>query len=215
MMLLLWLACGGTEPVRKTTDVAAPVVEEEPGSDTPSDALPEISESELGDAVIEPSDTTVGRQLKRMTIPQARDSMKQISGNIVWGDDDESNWDAYADTLGVADYQLRVESDRSPSVMFQKFLDDASSHTCGAWVQAPDTTFFQIDDPTSVDRSDVRANIVGLRWQIQGKAKDASAAIIDDYEQLFYLASERADSHLTAWQTVCVAMFTHPDFFMY
>ena len=215
MIWLFWLACGVTDSVEKTGGGAAPVVEDAPEGSSPSDSLPGISESELGDGVIERPDERTGRQLKRMTIPQVRDSMKQIGGGIPWGDEDASNWDEYADTLGVADYQLRVESDRSPSVMFQKFLDDAASHTCSEWVAAPDSTFFVIDDPTSLERTDVRANIVGLRWQIQGKARDPFALIVDDYEQLFYLAHERAESHLTAWQTVCVAMFTHPDFFMY
>ena len=99
--------------------------------------------------------------------------------------------------------------------MFQKFLDDAATYTCLAWVTAADTTFFTADDPASTSRDDVRSNIVGLRWQVQGKAKDDTAPIIDDYEQLFFTAHERSESHEVAWQTVCVAMFTHPDFFMY
>ena len=214
MILLFWLACGTTDPVTKPTEGAAVTAEPEVGHG-PSDSLPDVSESELGEGVVDAPDVSTGRQLKRMTIPQVRDSMKQISGNIPWGDDDASNWDAYADTLGVADYQLRVESDRSPSVMFQKFLDDAATDTCLAWVGAEDGTFFAADDPTSLLRSDVRANIVGLRWQVQGKAKDDSAPIIDDYEQLFFTAYERSGAHERAWQTVCVAMFTHPDFFMY
>jgi len=100
-------------------------------------------------------------------------------------------------------------------VMFQKFLDDAATSTCLGWLQAADSTFHSIDDPTSMERDDLRSNIVGLRWQIQGKAKDASVPIINDYEDLFILSYERTESIESAWQTVCVAMFTHPDFFMY
>ena len=206
MIFLLWLACSTTDPVGKRS---------EPTPEPPSEVLPEVSESELGEVIIEPSEALPRRQLKRMTVAQARDSMMQISGHIPWGDEDESNWDVYADTLGVADYQLRVESDRSASVMFQKFLDDAATATCAGWVTATSSSFFSIDDPTSIQRADVRANIVGLRWQVQGKAKDDSALIIDDYEQLFFTAHERAASVEIAWTTVCVAMFTHPDFFMY
>jgi len=32
---------------------------------------------------------------------------------------------------------------------------------------------------------------------------------------LFVKVHQRTDSTDTAWTTVCVAMFTHPDFFMY
>lgn len=204
MIVLLWLACSSVDPVK-----------EKPGPDPVPEVLPDITESELGEVIIDRTVAPSRRQLKRMTVAQARDSMAQISGNIVWGDEETSNWDEYADTLGVADYQLRVESDRSASVMFQKFLDDAASATCLEWTMTSGSSFFTADDPTSMSRADVRANIVGLRWQIQGKVRDDSAAIIDDYEALFFKAHERTDSLDLSWQTVCVAMFTHPDFFMY
>jgi hypothetical protein len=150
-----------------------------------------------------------------MTVAQARDSMEQIAGGVPWGDEDDSDWDAYAETLGVADYQTRVESDLSPSVMFQKFLDDAAGATCAGWIAAEGSHFHTIDDPSSTDRADIRANITGLRWKIQGKSRDAADPIIDDYETLFVKVHQRTDSTDTAWTTVCVAMFTHPDFFMY
>jgi len=150
-----------------------------------------------------------------MTIAQVRDSMVQISGGVAWGDVDDSDWDTYSDTLGVADFQLRVEHDRSPSVMFQKFLDDAASATCSGWLRAEGSHFFSIDDPESIAREDVRTNILGLRWKIQGKSKATEDVVVGDYEQLFFTVHMRTDSTESAWQTVCVAMFTHPDFFMY
>ncbi len=207
MILLLFLACNGGDP-------ASPkgTVEPEP---TP-DVLPDIDDVALGDIIVERLDATSSRQLKRMTVAQARDSMERISGGIQWGEEGrDSNWDEYADTLGVADYQLRVKSDRTPSVMFQKFLDDAATETCLEWIQSEGSSFYSIEDPTLMTREAVRSNIVGLRWQIQGKAKDETALIIDDYEKLFFKAHQRTDSLDFSWQTVCVAMFTHPDFFMY
>ena len=210
MILLLILACNSDEAA-KTSSVGGGVDTAEVVTST----LPEIGEAEVGGGEITPSIEVSARLLKRMTVPQVRDSMVRISGGVHWGAEDESNWDEYAETLGVADYQLRVENDRSPSVMFQKFLDDAATASCLGWIEAPDTTFFAAEDPSSVERADIVTNIVGLRWQIQGKARDASVPIIADYEQLFVKAHERTDSVEAAWQTVCVAMFTHPDFFMY
>ena len=207
MVFMMFLACNGGDPASSKR-----VVEPEP---TP-DSLPTINDDALGDVIVDRLETASTRQLKRMTVAQARDSMEQISGGIPWGEEGrESNWDEYADTLGVADYQLRVKSDRTPSVMFQKFLDDAATETCLGWIQSADSTFYSIDDTDSMTREDVRSNIVGLRWQIQGKAKDETALIIDDYEKLFFKAHQRTDSLDFSWQTVCVAMFTHPDFFMY
>jgi hypothetical protein len=207
MVLMMFLACNGGDPSSSKR-----VVDSEPEPDS----LPTINDDALGDVIVERFETTSTRQLKRMTVSQARDSMEQISGGIPWGDEGrDSNWDEYADTLGVADYQLRVKSDRTPSVMFQKFLDDAATATCLGWLQTSESSFYSIEDPNSMTREDVRANIVGLRWQIQGKAKDETALIIDDYEKLFFKAHQRTESLDFSWQTVCVAMFTHPDFFMY
>ena len=169
----------------------------------------------MGEGGIEPVERVQARRLKRMTVAQARDSMVQISGGVHWGSAEESFWDEYAETLGVADYQLRVENDRSPSVMFQKFLDDAATATCTGWIESPETNFFSIEDKASVAREDILTNIVSLRWKIQGKVKDTTLPIIEDYEALFVKAHQRTESTESAWQTVCVAMFTHPDFFMY
>ena len=39
--------------------------------------------------------------------------------------------------------------------------------------------------------------------------------MIDDYVDLFATVYRRTDRTTEAWHTVCVAMFTHPAFFMY
>ena len=212
MILLLVLSCSPDEMVKPSAERREIL---DTGSTVTSPTLPEVSESEVGEGSIEPVERAPARRLKRMTVAQARDSMVQISGGVHWGSEGESYWDEYSETLGVADYQLRVENDRSPSVMFQKFLDDAATATCMGWIQAPETTFFAVEDRASMVREDIVANIVSLRWQIQGKVKDATVPIIEDYETLFVKAHQRTESTESAWQTVCVAMFTHPDFFMY
>jgi hypothetical protein len=204
MILLLALACGGNEPAKKTPS----------HTEQPAD-LPVVSGLDWG-SVDEPAEpATHTRQLKRMTVAQVRDSMELITGGISWIDDRDSNWDVYAETLGVADYQLRVESDLSPSVMFQKFLDDAAGATCAGWLEMEDSPFHSIEDTSSTEQADVRNNIIGLRWKIQGKSRDSADPVIGDYETLFVKVHQRTDSTDTAWATVCVAMFTHPDFFMY
>ncbi len=204
MIWLIALACGGSDPAPKPPDSPDPVVE-----------LPEAGEIEWGEVVEPEPPVEHTRQLKRMSVAQVRDSMERIADNVPWGDEDDSNWDEYAETLGVADYQLRVASDLSPSVMFQKFLDDAAGATCAGWVTAEATTFHSIEDPESTARADIRANIVGLRWKIQGKDRSVSDPILDDYETVFTKVHQRTHSTDDAWVTVCVAMFTHPDFFMY
>ena len=202
MMVWLALACGGSDP--------KPPVESEPSVD-----IPEVTESEWGDIVEPVPPATNTRQLKRMTVAQVRDSMERIADEVVWGSGSNSDWDAYAETLGVADYQLRVTLDLSPSIMFQKFLDDAAGATCAGWIAADESTFHTMSDPDSTERADLRENIVGLRWKIQGKNRDIPDDIIDRYETVFTTVHTRTASTEAAWTTVCVAMFTHPDFFMY
>ena len=77
----------------------------------------------------------VGRKMKRMTIIQISNAMKRVSGGIQWGGNN-SLWEEYSDILGVPDYQNSQDEDRSPSIMFQKFLDDAATYTCQNWIEA-------------------------------------------------------------------------------
>lgn len=205
-MLWLVLACGGGDP-SSTHSPAAP--------DPEPESLPSASETEWGEGSSSEPDAPATRVLKRMTVAQVRDSMERVTGGIPWGTDARSFWDEYSATLGVADYQLIVKSDASPTVMFQKFLDDAAGATCQAWVAEDAGSFFAIDDPESIERDAIRAQIVNLRWRIQGRDRAAAAAIVDDYESLFTKVHQRTASTDAAWATVCVALFTHPDFFMY
>ena len=205
-MLWLFLACGGGEP---STSPSAIVSEPEP------EGLPSASGTDWGEGTRPEAEAPATRVLKRMTVAQVRDSMERITGGIPWGTDARSFWDEYSATLGVADYQLIVKSDASPTVMFQKFLDDAAGATCQAWVAGGGGSFFALDDPESTEREDIRAQIVNLRWRIQGRDRAAEAAVVDDYESLFTKVHQRTASTEAAWSTVCVALFTHPDFFMY
>lgn len=205
MILWLMLSCGGGGDPRSAAEL---------NGESPPEP-PSASETEWGDIAEPGADEPPTRALKRMSVAQARDSMERITGGIPWGTETVSNWDRFSETLGVADYQVRVESDLSPSVMFQKFLDDAAGATCQTWVESGASSFFAVDDPTSTDRSDVRDQVVHLRWVIQGRARTEEVAILDDYEVLFSTVHQRTDSTTSAWATVCVAMFTHPDFYMY
>lgn len=178
--------------------------------------LPEASEDPLGEIDVPSRDPVRARQLKRMTVAQIRDSMLRITGGVGWTEGSTSNWDRYADTLGVADYQLRVESDRSTSVMFQKFLDEAATETCERWVAGEgEAPFFPDGDPDPLIRADLVAQVATLRFLIQGRARTVVEPVNDDLVDLFTTVHQRTGDPAAAWQTVCVALFAHPDFFLY
>jgi len=208
-VFLLALGCGGDD--LKTASTSTSSVDATPDDPT----LPGVDHPAVGTIPELDTSNASTRQRKRMTVAQGRDSMESITGGVRWGDGDTSDWDAYAATLGVADYQTRTTTDLTPSVLFQKFLDDAAAHTCAQWLGAPDTTFHSVDDPSSTERSEVRSNVAGARWRIQGRPIDEDDPVVDAYVDLWAAVYRSTGTTDEAWHTVCVALFTHPDFFMY
>ena len=197
-MLWIW-ACATSEPE----------ITVEPT--LPEETIPQVTEEVVGDGGLGTSETREGRQVKRMRVAQVRDSMEQITGTV-WGNNN-SKWDQYAQSLGVPDYQQRMTEDLSPSVMFQKFLNDAATESCEEWMSGSSDMF--VLDSLSVQTEDVLSNIEHLRWLIQGHAKGTNATILQDYLALHQSVLVRTDSADEAWHTICVALFTHPDFWMY
>ena len=207
-MCALLVGCGGAEP----KSASEPASDDSPDSDD----LPEVDTPSVGTVPDMPEEAgPATRKRKRMTIKQVRDSMESITGGVRWGEGELSDWDTYASTLGVADYQTRTSADLTPSVLFQKFLDDAAVQTCAQWLANPSSSFHHIDDPASTERSQVRANVSGARWRIQGRPIDEDDLIVDAYVDLWADVYRSTESTEEAWNTVCVALFTHPDFFMY
>ena len=199
--MIFWLiACGSTEK-----EVAQ--IEVLPQEETPI----EVVDEEVGQEDLEVTALVSGRVMKRMTVAQIRDSMEQITGTR-WGGN-TSKWDTYSDSLGVPDFQQRMEPDLSPSVIFQKFLNDAAAESCFEWMQ-DNITMFSVD-PLSQSLEDIRGNIDFLRWQIQGHPRGENPPIMNDYLALYQSVYSRTGDPMDAWNTICVGMFTHPDFWMY
>ena len=145
--------------------------------------------------------------------------MKRVSGGVEWKSGNQKLWDKYSSTLGVPDYQQSVTEDLSPSIMFQKFLDDAAVHTCKNWIDleysGDQRLFFSQIEPEEDDPSKIRSNLDALRQRIHGRSSDPNAPIIDSFVELHQLVIQRTSNPKSAWETVCVGFFTHPDFFIY
>ena len=197
MFFVIWACSTGMNQ-----DTQPPLVEVDP---------PTVIEEDIATGGWSDEVSTQGRVLKRMRVSHVRDAMEAITG-VTWGGG-TSKWDTYADSLGVPDYQQRMTEDRSPSVIFQKFLSDAATESCMAWIDPAGSMFVQ--DPYDRSLPVLRENIASLRWYIQGHPKESTSPIIEDYLALNESVFVRVDDAIEAWQTVCVAMFTHPDFWMY
>ena len=100
----------------------------------PDRDAPGVSSAQAGEADAEPEPESIHRALKRMSVAQTRASMEHLSGGITWTDEQSNLWESYAETLGVADYQTRLRDNLDPSIMYQKFLEDAAVQTCSEWV---------------------------------------------------------------------------------
>lgn len=221
------LAVGLTACVDHTSETTAeapvttelPEISETPETpETPEEPdTPGVSGDDIGEGELSPEEAAPARDVKRMSVDQIKASMEQVSGGIVWKRrySRTPDWDRYASTLGVPDFQRSTQEDRSPGVMFQKFLDDAANHTCAAWVGGETDGFFVEADVDEADPERVRANIAHLRWRIQGHAFDTDAPIVDRYESLYDRVVLRTNDRASAWTTVCIAMFSHPDFYAY
>lgn len=215
----LVFACG-----EKTPEETEPEVTAEPSYDsaveTPEDeAPPEVTESVVGEGHLYPEPEASYRHKKRMKIAHVKASMERVSGGILWEVNGIDKWSDYYDTLGVPDYEFTVQEDRTVSVMFQKFLDDAAAHTCTEWIQQESNgangSFFSEIEPDELDLEKIRLNMVALRRLFHGQITPADAPIVDSLVDLHYTVVQRTNSLEQAWTSVCIGLFTHPDFFMY
>ena len=121
-----------------------------------------------------------------------------------------NKWDDYSEPLG-SDYQFTVREDRTISIMFQKFLDDAAAHTCTDWIQQEmnrtDRVFFSQIEPDELDLA--KSDMVSLRRIFHGQITSVDAPIVDSLVDL-HTVVQRSGSLEQAWTSVCI-LFTHPD----
>ena len=114
-----------------------------------------------------------------------------------------------------------ISEDLTASVIFQKFLADAATYFCKRWINrellagAPEEqrghSFFQHVTPDQRDSQAILENIQHLRYLMSGRWS-LEAPISESAFALHQLVLQRSDDVLAAWNTVCVAFFTHPDF---
>jgi len=226
ILIHLFLACN-TE--QKTPDVnpnnsqpSSPTSGPEEAMEEPEEepaTAPDISGETVGQGQLYPTNEEPHRNKKRMSVAQIKASMEKVSGGITWKSGNQFLWEKYSRTLGVPDYQQSVTEDLSPSIMFQKFLDDAAVHTCANWINneinGDERLFFSEIEPTETDALKTRLNIAYLQQRIHGQKIDPSTNLIDSYVELHELVMQRTSNLQSAWKTVCVGFFTHPDFYIY
>ena len=79
----------------------------------------------------------------------------------------------------------------------------------------PDSGARDSDETMETDAEAIKANMQVLLQRFHGRRLDADAPGLAHWHWLFQSASFVTDRPADAWLAVCVALFTHPDFYMY
>ena len=199
----------------RAQDVKGPI--DLPAEEPSNEEASEVDETVVGEVGLEPSESPEARARMRMTIDQLQASMKHITG-VDWMSGNRVLWDEYRTSLGVPDYQETVNEDLSANVIFQKFLQDASTYSCQEWIAhdgsaGPYVFFSDAYDEGNPDT--ISDNLQYLRRLVHGHFPVEEDPMIQSLQELYTLVYQRTEDHTITWNTVCVGLFTHPDFYTY
>ena len=180
------------------------------------------------------------RARRRMDLDQLDASIRRATGGIGWDRYGgtprtlrENYFERYEDTLGVPDYINSSAEDLSASLLFAKFLDDAGRAVCRRAVNreterggeeqdgAAIGLFAPVDvedpEPAAADVSETLANLL-LRFH--GRSLEPDDPQLTPWREFYGSVAATANAAedpepQRAWEAVCVALVTHPDFYTY
>jgi len=223
--LLLVAACN-SEP-----DPVAPVPPEPPAPATPDPDPVGVGMNPHGEGTllpIPPGPDEGLRGRRRMDIDQLDASIQRVTGGIAWTEGDGTSGDNLFEemslTLGKPDFLDATQEDLSVSLLFTKFLGDAARSVCAKLVAreltvtaeervlmvmaSPETTVAQ-------DSAAIEANMRYLLLRYHGQDLAQGDAGVTRWTWLFESSVHVSGDPVAGWQTVCVGLITHPDFYSY
>ena len=187
-----------------------------------------IGEGTAVDLVAESTTLPPARPRRRMNLDQLNVALRQASGGFGWtrqqGNVEVDLFESLAATLGKPDYlQITIE-DLEPSALFQKFLDDAARSVCARMLEhdletaRPEARVLLRHVRPTAEQDDPEAIDLNIRWLLSRihtrRVPADSAALVGWRWQFEGLRFSGATSD-QAWNAMCVALFTHPDFYTY
>ncbi len=220
--------------------VDEPVVRPQPGGHA-------VDSQDEGEAGLAPDivEGPAARPRRRLNIDQLDDAMIKVSGGIGWveqrGNTTVDLFGELASTLGKPDYIQITEEDLEPTILFQKFLGDASRSVCAKMLERDLATIAveqefamrPFDDPPEglpqktlmihvtpedtwqTNPEAVDENLRALLVRFHGKVVDShDEATLANWRWLVQSGRHVADP-TQAWMATCVALFTHPDFYSF
>jgi len=151
-----------------------------------------------------------------MNIDQLDVAMRLASGGIGWTEQRGAYiaplFVELSATLGKPDFVEITHETLEPTPLFLKFLDDAARSICGKMVEA-DRAAPEAEQILLGDDVDQRLSTLLLRFHSRRVTPDDPR--IGTWRWLHQSATFATQDPTAAWYAVCVALFTHPDFYSY
>ena len=195
---------------------------------SPPEPDPDVGNFDPIDSQDVAQESQAGRDFRRMDISQLSASIEQVTGHK-WTREDArygtiDRFEELSATLGVPDYIETVSDPLEPSLLFQKFLDDAALDVCPKlvaddlaradgerWLMShigPEATFES--DPTGA-----RTTLQDALLRFHGKALAEDSQELEEWVFLMRSLEQVASTPEARWEALCVALITHPDFYLY
>jgi len=167
------------------------------------------------------------RSRRRLDLDQLQVAIADATG-LVWTvdrDGTETNrFDELSETLGKPDFDGITYEELAPTTTFQRFLDEASLSICSALIEneqkvsQSDRIFFvhaNWDDDWASSPSRIMSNLQMLLLRYHGREYEPDSEGIKPWLALYQQAESAAGTPLIAWNTMCVGLLTHPDFYTF
>jgi len=162
-------------------------------------------------------DPRYGRKARRISVAHLRTLIPQLFNDLDWTDRrDDSLFAKLSATLGQADYIYQNQSHRNPTPLFMKFMDDMAGQLCRKAIakdkKNKDTKTRMI---LRYERSpDQNLRYLRLKFHTIYVPEDSTEGI-KALRNLYDKALAASQDSTKAWELVCVAMVSSPEFFSY
>ncbi len=164
-----------------------------------------------------PAELPVGRAIRRMTADQYVRSLEVATGQS-W-----AGFEEFSAAMGKADYAEITEHDRTLSVTFEKFINDAALDTCRTAVDLDadegGDTILRHATIEDTEESSVRANVQYLLLRFLADETELDDEAIDPWASLVMAPipnpEDATETRRARWTAVCIGLATHVDFITY
>lgn len=164
-----------------------------------------------------PAEFPAGRAIRRMTADQYVRSLEVATGQVWMG------FAEFSAAMGKADYAEIIEQDRTLSVTFEKFINDAALATCrtaiDADVEGGGDIILRHASLEDDDETAVRTNVQYLLLRFLADETELDDEAIDPWVSLVLAPvtspEQSAEVRRARWTAVCIGLATHVDFITY